>query len=175
MNRSVNIAMAYENIFLMILLEKTPLPEIDLLLTETSDNTVDNWSEPIGKQIQGAEHFYLISSAHTDRLGADELNAMEEFVVNPQDDTYLAAREVVLKTYRKVMCANPDDSEKMTCLGPYPDPKFCFDNDAIVLGIGEYMGERNAYGVKNVISDMKDNLFIDISRDFNVKMILSVM
>ena len=173
MNNLMNIA--YETLFSMYIMENTPISDIDKMFDEVLGGNVDESKLiGIGSEIPGLKYFTLISRPHCDRLSNEDKEVFDRLVEKQRDEDYYIAHEIIERTYKDVMCINPKEPDKMTCLGPYPDAKFCFDNDAIVLGIkldsimdvSEEKGKRIAV----VVDNMKTQLFEEISRDINAKL-----
>lgn len=203
MNNSINIV--YETLFSAFMSEIIPLKEIDKMLNETighenneSDiildlkNTISDLSDDynekqalendknyeIGIMMPGLNNFRLISRAHTDRLSEADTSVIENLINDINEDNMKSACEVVERTYEKVMCVDCEDSDNMTCLGPYQSPEFCFDNDAIVIGLvmiyNDDVNDVVMEKIATVAENMKTQMFRDISKSLERKIELYV-
>jgi len=171
------INMTYEELFSLFILENTPLSNIDEMITEALGSDYEG-ETVIGKPMHGLDHFRLLSKAHTERLSESDRAVFERLFEKMNEDDIKIAMEVIAGTYKEVMAANPDEPDKMTCLGPYSDVEFCFDNDAIVLALvvenAETLAQNAIDGIRKIAEDMKSDLFAEISKDLNAKFELYV-
>lgn len=170
------IKMTYEELFSLFLLENTPLLDVDELISEA---VCDEKTERLGlgRAIPGLDNFRILSKAHTERLAETDREVFENLIGEMSEREAKRARGVVERTYKEVMTANPDEPDKMTCLGPYPDVEFCFDNDSIVIVLAVDMDELEdgkADRIRIMARDMQNNLFKEIGEDLGIKLILYV-
>lgn len=165
----------YETLFSMFIMDNTPLLNIEELFEEViPEDARGDINRGIGREIPGLKYFTLVSRAHLDRLNAEDLDVFNRLVEEQKEDDFKKAREIVGRTYKEVMRANPDEPDMATCLGPYPDPRFCFDNDAIVIAASDFSNVSKATAISKVIADMRERMFPEISEDLGVKLILFV-
>lgn len=188
----------YEKLFCLYFLEVSPLLAIDEMLNKamgkvTEDefslssfledfDTSEKAKDPakryeIGSAFVGLSNFRLLSKAHAERLDADDYAVFEQMISDSNEENFKRALDIVRNTFKKVMSVNPDETEKMTCLGPYPDEKFCFDDDSIVLGLvinDPDLPEGTIAKIETVAQDLKEELFADISKEIEAKIELFV-
>lgn len=153
------IKKAYERIFATILLENSPIKDIDAMLTDIGIPMVkeaekNNWQL---KDSLCLNFFYLLTDAKIERLSDEDREAIERIVDDDSEAGIIELIEIVKRTMETVMCINPEKKDEATCIGPYPDIKYVFDNDAIVLGFsrGNLYDENEAL-IESVLEDKCD-------------------
>jgi len=180
-------------LFSQFLIETLALKEIDDLLSQKAGydmdraaggedeiNNIDNprGDSKIGCQMPGLRNFRLLSRANTSRLGVDELQKFDLLISDANEENLRKACTIVERTFGKVMCINPDKPDGMTCLGPYSDIDFCFDNDAVVVGlVMEDIDDQNGTTMQKITAvadNMKNEMFPEISRLLGAKLELFV-
>lgn len=189
----------YEILFCMFFLESTPLLEIDRMFSEAigkndRDDELDlsaileeyradaEGGNPlkkyeIGQAFPGLSNFRILSRAHAERLEENDFSVLERLINEDDEEAFEKALEIVRKTYKEIMCVNLEGSDRMTCLGPYPDVQFCFDDDAIVLGLvidEPDVSENIMANIRKIAKNMKGQLFADISAELDAKIELFI-
>lgn len=133
------IKRAYEKTFALFLLANSPFMELDELFSKVNIPVVEEseknkWQT---RNILGLKYFYLMTEAKINRLEEDDLDKIMDIIKDPSEDNMKVFVEILQRTYNDVMCVNPEKKDEATCIGPYPDIKYVFDNDSIVIGFGK--------------------------------------
>jgi len=180
-----DIRKAYEKTFGIFLLANTPLKEMDEMLKIANIPTVPEEEKNMWQQNNtlGLNYFYLISKAGTERLEDEDADKIRSIVIEPSVEKMKDFIKIIHRTFNEVMCIDNTKKDEATCIGPYADDRFVYDNDSIVIGFsrGLSFDENDSLAETErerrcdvIIEKLKSELLPMINEALNTKICLHI-